>query len=263
MRLATALVATLVACSPLPTAGTPKAAPPVAPSSAQSGVPCVVGSPPSQAASNPAQGPPAPPATFDVAAIDAYIAAQMAPRGFVGLSVAIAKDGVLVLDKGYGQSRLAPDVPVTADTPFEIASITKQFVSSMVLLLAEEKKLSLDDKVAKYFPDLTRASDITLYDLMTHVSGYRDSGPLPSGRALAVATLGNKRRSSSASSIPLNNHLPCQPRRGCPRKRAAHRTDAHAGRLRDRAVRATENPLLTNDLPRAAHRHSLRRHRPV
>jgi hypothetical protein len=41
-----------------------------------------------------------------------------------------------------------------------------------------EKKLSLDDKVAKYFPDLTRARDIALYDLMTHVSGYRDNYPL-------------------------------------------------------------------------------------
>ncbi len=47
-----------------------------------------------------------------------------------------------------------------------------------MLLLAEEKKLRVDDRVAKYFPELTRASDITLYDLMTHVSGYRDYYPL-------------------------------------------------------------------------------------
>lgn len=113
-----------------------------------------------------------------MAAIDAYIAGQVAPRGFVGLSFAIVREGVVVLEKGYGQRELAPDVPVQADTAFEIGSISKQFVSALVLQLAQEKKLSIDDPVAKYFPDLTRASDITLHDLMTHVSGYRDDYPL-------------------------------------------------------------------------------------
>src|ERR1700684_2362745 len=48
----------------------------------------------------------APPATFDVAAIDEYIARQMSRQGFIGLSVAIAKDGAIVLDKGYGRSQI-------------------------------------------------------------------------------------------------------------------------------------------------------------
>jgi CubicO group peptidase (beta-lactamase class C family) len=146
------------------------AAPPISP-------PPAVASPPGQTAvlSPPA---PTPPATFDLAAIDGYIARQMAARDYVGLSVAIVKDGTLVLDKGYGQSHLAPDVPVRPDTPFLIGSITKQFVAAIVLVLADEKKLSLADKVARYFPELTRAADITLYDLMTHVSGYRDDYPL-------------------------------------------------------------------------------------
>ncbi len=121
---------------------------------------------------------PPPPTTFDVAAIDAYIAKQLAPRGFVGISVAIVRDGVVVLDKGYGLRQLAPELPVEAATPFLVASISKQFVASLILMLAREKKLSLDDKVAKWFPELTRAADITLYDLMTHVSGYRDNYPL-------------------------------------------------------------------------------------
>ena len=102
----------------------------------------------------------------------------MDARGFVGLSVAIVKDGAIVLEKGYGKRQLAPDAPVRADTAFALASITKQFVGALVLQLVTEKKLSIDDKVAKYFPDLTRASDITLYDLLTHVSGYRDNYPL-------------------------------------------------------------------------------------
>ena len=87
------------------------------------------------------------------------------------------REGAIVLEKAYGQRELAPDAPVQADTAFEIGSTSKQFVSALVLLLAEDKKLSIDDPVAKYFPDLTRARDITLYDLMTHASGYRDDYP--------------------------------------------------------------------------------------
>ncbi len=157
-------------CTPQPVAP-PATALPLSPPA-----PAVV--PPSapNTASNPSA--PAPPATFDLAAIDDYIARQMPARGYVGLSVAVMKDGVIVLDKGYGHSHLAPDVPMQADTPVLTGSITKQFVAATVLLLADEKRLSLSDKVAKYFPDLTRAADITLCDLMTHVSGYPDDYPL-------------------------------------------------------------------------------------
>jgi D-alanyl-D-alanine carboxypeptidase len=164
--------------------GAPAAPAPCVPQTVAPAATAQVLSPPAPAASPPAApdaatpAAPAPPATFDLAAIDDYIARQMPARGYVGLSVAIVKDGVVVLDKGYGQSHLAPDLPVQADTPFLIGSITKQFVAAVVLLLADEKKLSLSDKVARYFPDLTRATDITLYDLMTHVSGYPDDYPL-------------------------------------------------------------------------------------
>ena len=61
---------------------------------------------------------------------------------------------------------------------FAIGSVTKQFTCATVLLLAEEGKLSVNDPVAKYFPNLTRAKDITLLDLMQHVSGYPDYYPL-------------------------------------------------------------------------------------
>jgi D-alanyl-D-alanine carboxypeptidase len=63
-------------------------------------------------------------------------------------------------------------------TLFGIGSVTKQFTAAIALLLAEEGKLSVDDQVAKYFPGLTRAKDITILDLMNHVSGYPDYYPL-------------------------------------------------------------------------------------
>jgi CubicO group peptidase (beta-lactamase class C family) len=122
--------------------------------------------------------PEAPPKTFDLKAIDSHVAGQVREKGYVGLSVALLRDGKIVLAKGYGKRSLEPPADVEADTPFAIGSITKQFTCACVLLLAEEGKLSVRDPVAKYYPALTRARDVTLYDLMTHVSGYPDYYPL-------------------------------------------------------------------------------------
>ena len=118
------------------------------------------------------------PDVFDVPAIDAYLSAQVQQRGRVGLSVAIIKDGHIVLAKGYGKRSLKDGRAVEADTVFAIGSVSKQFVCVCLLLLAEDGKLSVNDPVAKYYPDLTRAKDITLLDLMNHVSGYPDYYPL-------------------------------------------------------------------------------------
>jgi CubicO group peptidase (beta-lactamase class C family) len=134
---------------------------------------------PAQAA-EPAAPDPAdkPPKVFDVDAVDRWIAHKVKQKGLVGLSVAVARDGKIVLAKGYGKVAAAGDAAVDADTAFAIGSISKQFTCAAALLLAEEGKLALKDKVARYYPDLTRAKDITLYDVLTHVSGYHDYYPL-------------------------------------------------------------------------------------
>jgi CubicO group peptidase (beta-lactamase class C family) len=131
----------------------------------------------SNADQRPAAEPPAP-AEFDPAAIDSYIAAFVEARGISGLSVVIARQGRSELAKGYGEASLSSGQPVTPATVFAIGSVTKQFTAACVLLLAQDGKLSVQDKVAKYYPALTRANDITLLDLMNHVSGYPDYYPL-------------------------------------------------------------------------------------
>lgn len=120
----------------------------------------------------------APPDVFDAKAIDAFVAATVKENDLPGVSVTVVKDGDVVLAKGYGWRSLADRQPVTPETMFAIGSITKQFTCACVLLLAEEGKLSVEDPVAKYYPNLTRANDITLLDLMNHVSGYPDYYPL-------------------------------------------------------------------------------------
>jgi CubicO group peptidase (beta-lactamase class C family) len=114
------------------------------------------------------------PDTFEIQAIDRYLNEKVTDTKLVGLSVAIVKDGEVQLAKGYGKRSLSDGRPASPDTLFAIGSISKQFTCAAILLLAEEGKLSVHDPVAKWYPNLTRAQDITLLDLMNHVSGYPD-----------------------------------------------------------------------------------------
>jgi len=129
-------------------------------------------------ASPAAQSTPQPPESFDLKAIDTFLADYLRAKNLPGLSIAIVKNGELVFTKGYGKRSLEDGRPVETNTMFAIGSVTKQFTCALVLMLAEEGKLSVHDKAAKYFPDLTRANDITLLDLMNNVSGYADYYPL-------------------------------------------------------------------------------------
>jgi D-alanyl-D-alanine carboxypeptidase len=106
-----------------------------------------------------------------VVQIDSMIRTTVTDKHLVGLSVAVAQDGKVVLAKGYGLKTLGSHDSVSAETMFAVGSVTKQFTCSAVLLLAQDGKLTLQDPVAKYFPKLTRAGDITLLDLGNHVSG--------------------------------------------------------------------------------------------
>ncbi len=118
------------------------------------------------------------PDTFDAKGVDAFLTEQVKQNNRVGYSVAIVKDGQVVLAKGYGKRSLQDGRAVETNTIFAIGSVSKQFTCAAILLLADDGKLSVHDPVAKYYPNLTRAQDITLLDLMNHVSGYPDYYPL-------------------------------------------------------------------------------------
>jgi CubicO group peptidase (beta-lactamase class C family) len=120
------------------------------------------------------------PATIDsvIARIDSLAQEALYDPYVAGISVAVVHEGRIVLERGYGLADLRAGLPATDTTAFAIGSVTKQFATAAALLLAEEGKLSMDDKVAKWYPSLTRAKDITLRDLIHHVSGYPDYYPL-------------------------------------------------------------------------------------
>ncbi len=109
-----------------------------------------------------------------VRAIDEIVAKALSDTGVPSASIAIVVDGKIALAKAYGQARLEPATQATPAMRYKIASNSKQLTATAILLLAEEHKLSLDDKVARFLPDLTRAKDVTLREVLTHTAGYSD-----------------------------------------------------------------------------------------
>ena len=97
--------------------------------------------------------------------------------GVPSASVGVVQNGRIVFTRAFGLARIQPPLPATAAMAYPIGSISKQFTATAVLLLQQEGKLSLNDPVAKYFPELTRANDITIRNLLSHTSGYQDYAP--------------------------------------------------------------------------------------
>jgi len=116
--------------------------------------------------------------TLDTARIDA-IFADWDSRDSPGASVAVVHDGEIVYQRGYGMSNLEHGVPITANSIFHVASISKQFTDMCIAMLALEGRLGLDDDVRQYVPELPSYGDtITLRHLIHHTSGLRDQWDL-------------------------------------------------------------------------------------
>src|SRR5215470_8332184 len=110
-------------------------------------------------------------------AIDKLAADTLSKTGVPSASIAVVKEGQVVYVKAYGDARLEPPTHAAPEMRYSIGSISKQFTAASILLLQEQGKLSLDDKVAKFIPDLTRANEVTIRQLLSHTSGYQDYWP--------------------------------------------------------------------------------------
>ena len=109
-----------------------------------------------------------------VEGVDAIVQRLMAKRHIPGVSVAVVKDGKVVLAKGYGLASVELGVPATADTVYQLASVTKTFTATAIMMLAREGKLSLDDRITERLPDLPKAwHDVTVRHLLSHTSGIK------------------------------------------------------------------------------------------
>jgi CubicO group peptidase (beta-lactamase class C family) len=118
--------------------------------------------------------------------VDEYIQAHMKMGQFNG-SVLVARDGKVLVSKGYGMANIELEVPNTPRTKFRLGSITKQFTAMAIAQLAERGKLSLDDLARKYVPDAHQSWDkVTIRHLLTHTSGIPSFTGFPDYRKLKL-----------------------------------------------------------------------------
>ena len=112
------------------------------------------------------------PATIDKIANDV-----LADTKVPSASLAAVRDGKIIYVHAYGNARVGPDVPATPAMRYSIGSVSKQLTAVAVLMLVADGKLALDDAVGKYVPNLMRGDDITIRQILSHTSGYRDYAP--------------------------------------------------------------------------------------
>src|SRR5262249_54144993 len=108
------------------------------------------------------------------AAVD-EIFADLTSLGSPGCALAVARDGKIVYEKGYGLANIEENVAIAPQTVFDIGSTSKQFTATSILLLEKLGKLSINDDVRKYIPELPDyGKKIAILNLLNHTSGIRD-----------------------------------------------------------------------------------------
>src|SRR5580704_7993505 len=112
--------------------------------------------------------------TSERAALDKLAESTVEREHIAGATVVVAHDGVVVYEQGFGFADIAQKKPAAANTLYPIGSITKQFTAASVLLLAQDRKLSIDDPLSKYVSGLPWADRITLRHLLDQESGVVD-----------------------------------------------------------------------------------------
>lgn len=107
--------------------------------------------------------------------VDSFVNAEMKSQRIPGVSLVVVRDGKIDYVKSYGYSNLEHKVLVKPETIFQAGSVGKQFTAFAVMLLVQDGKMNLDDKLTKYFPDAPSGWDsITVRNLLNHTSGFGD-----------------------------------------------------------------------------------------
>ena len=109
--------------------------------------------------------------------VNEYVAAEIRREKIPGLALGVIRGGKIIKAQGYGLCNVELDVAVKPQTIFQTGSVGKQFTATAVMMLVEEGKIALDDKISKYFPEAPPTwKEITVRHLLTHTSGIPDYG---------------------------------------------------------------------------------------
>ncbi|HEY6403298.1 MAG TPA: serine hydrolase domain-containing protein, partial [Blastocatellia bacterium] len=100
--------------------------------------------------------------------VDDYIKAEMQKQRIPGLSLAVVKEGKIIKAEGYGLANVEHNIPARPETVYKIASVSKQFIATGIMILLQDGKISLDDKVGKYLDGTPESwNGITIRHLLT------------------------------------------------------------------------------------------------
>jgi D-alanyl-D-alanine carboxypeptidase len=113
--------------------------------------------------------------------IDALCRSAVEEKRTAGLAIQVQCGDTVLFAKGYGNANIETGLVASPASVFRIGSISKQFTAAAVLLLSEERRLSLDDPLARFLPDFPRAAEVTIRQLLNHTSGIQNisSGVVP------------------------------------------------------------------------------------
>lgn len=109
--------------------------------------------------------------------IDEIVNRALASSNVPSISIAVVKNDHVFYVQAYGKARLEPQIAARPEMRYSIGSTSKQFTATAILMLAEEGKLTLDDRVSRFLPTLTRANEVTIRQLLSHTAGYQDYWP--------------------------------------------------------------------------------------
>lgn len=126
------------------------------------------------------------------ARVDQIVSTALKKSGAPSASIAIVRDGQVALVKAYGRRSIAPELPATTHARYKIGSVSKQITATALLTLIQNGRLSLDDKIGKWMPDLTGAQEISVREVLSQTSGYTgyfSSEVLPAAGRRPVAPL--------------------------------------------------------------------------
>lgn len=133
--------------------------------------------------------------------VDHFIHAEMKKQHIPGVALAVIKSGKIIKAKGYGLANVETNTPVTRDSVFKIGSISKPIIAMGIMLLVEEGRISLDDKVSRYLDGTPETwKDVTVRHLLSHTSGIIREAP----GFDATRTQPDAEVIKTAYSLPLN-----------------------------------------------------------
>ncbi|HEV8512939.1 MAG TPA: serine hydrolase domain-containing protein, partial [Cyclobacteriaceae bacterium] len=111
-------------------------------------------------------------------AIDQYLDPYVKSNNFAG-TIYVAKSGKVLYEKSFGIAIIEWSVPNTNETKYHLASVSKPFTSTSILLLEQQGKLGLTDLVSKYLPEFKDGNKITIHNLLSHTSGIVNINDFP------------------------------------------------------------------------------------